>query len=109
MIKLFVMPKCWLVPSMVGVFVFITTTEAMLWPIKLGLGQHPEWWQIKWLAVLGFFLGCVPLVLGGLFSIGQSPAISFLVFFLFSIAWAFLISISLHRVIHAIYKARSRA
>jgi len=107
--KPFAMPKYWLVPSIVGVFVFITTVEAMFWPLKLAPGHHPAWWQIEWLAVLGFFLGCVPLFLGGLFSIGQSPAISFLVFYFFSITWAFLISISLHRAINAIYRGRSRA
>ena len=47
----------------IAVFVFVATIETLYWPLLPKPGTPYEWWEVKWLAQAGLYLGFVPLVL----------------------------------------------
>jgi len=48
--------------GMVCCFVFLSTIQAIYWPI-LKSGKQLDWWQIHWMAQVGFYVGSIPLAL----------------------------------------------
>jgi hypothetical protein len=49
-----------LVRSLTSAFVLLCTLEALYWPILMKLGIQLHWWQVHWLAKLGFYIGFIP-------------------------------------------------
>jgi hypothetical protein len=49
-----------LVRSLVSASVLLCTLEALYWPLLMKPGIQLHWWQVHWLAKLGFYVGFIP-------------------------------------------------
>ena len=48
---------------MSAVFVLVCTIQALYWPLIMKPGTILDWWQVKWLAQLGYFIGIPVMIL----------------------------------------------
>jgi hypothetical protein len=75
--------------SGVAMFVFVCSIEALHWPLLMKPGTELEWWQVKWLAKTGDWVG-FPVMVATL-ALGDLPlplTIRSIVFPLCAILWA---------------------
>jgi hypothetical protein len=71
------MPRniAFLVRLVISAFVLLCTIEALYWPILMKPGTQLGWWQVHWLAQIGFYVGFIPC---GIALFSGSPVVALL-------------------------------
>ena len=80
------------VRAMVPLFVFICTVEALHWPLVMKPGTELAWWQFRWLAMTGDYVG-FPVVVAtfAIGRIGLSSVIFQMVMYSLAALWTYCI------------------
>lgn len=55
--------KRFAIPLLITTFVFLCTVQALYWPLLMKPGTELGWWQIGWMAKVGYILGAPVMVL----------------------------------------------
>src|SRR5262245_17910966 len=51
-----------LIRLIAATFIFACTIQPFFWPLLPKPGIQLEWWQVKWMAELGYYVGCGPVL-----------------------------------------------
>lgn len=61
--------RCFMLCAVAACFVCVCSIEALYWPLVMKPGTELDWWQVRWLAKAGYFVGFP--VTGAAFAIGM--------------------------------------
>jgi hypothetical protein len=73
-------------------FVFVCTVQMLHWPLLPKPGTPLDWWQVRWMARVGVFVGFP--VLGAMFPLGRlgiSSAVTSAHLHTLALAWSLLL------------------
>src|SRR5947209_1397678 len=95
-----------LVRSLIAVFVLLCTLEALYWPLLMKPGTQLHWWQVHWLAKLGYYLGFIPCIIA-VFS--GSPILALTSAIVFAVFVFWLLGVVLRRFLKPPSNTRDHA